>query len=94
MDSGLIVGKLSALYQARFNRYMEDKGLIPASDQKVWAFLGDGEMDGYQIICPRHGARFDVRTGKVLALPAVENTPAYPVRVREGQIEIGILKSK
>jgi 3-phenylpropionate/trans-cinnamate dioxygenase ferredoxin subunit len=56
--------------------------------------LGDGEMDGYQIICPRHGARFDVRTGKVLALPAVENTPAYPVRVREGQIEIGILKSK
>jgi pyruvate dehydrogenase E1 component len=39
------LGPISAIYQARFNRYMEDKGLIPPSDQKVWAFLGDGEMD-------------------------------------------------
>ncbi|MFA6126739.1 MAG: pyruvate dehydrogenase (acetyl-transferring), homodimeric type [Bacteroidales bacterium] len=39
------LGPLTAIYQARFNRYMEDKGLIPKSDQKVWAFLGDGEMD-------------------------------------------------
>lgn len=36
---------LMAIYQARFNRYMEDNGLIDESDQKVWAFLGDGEMD-------------------------------------------------
>ena len=36
---------LMAIYQARFNRYMEDNGLIEESDQKVWAFLGDGEMD-------------------------------------------------
>ena len=39
------LGPITAIYQARFNRYMEDKGLIPGSDQKVWAFLGDGEMD-------------------------------------------------
>jgi len=39
------LGPITAIYQARFNRYMEDKGLIPKSDQKVWAFLGDGEMD-------------------------------------------------
>lgn len=55
--------------------------------------LGDGDLDGYQIICPRHGARFDVRTGKALTLPAVHDSPAYPVRVRDGQIEIGIPKS-
>ena len=30
--------------------------------------LGDGELDGYQIICPRHGARFDIRSGKALTL--------------------------
>ena len=36
---------LMAIYQARFNRYLEDRGLKPPSDQKVWAFLGDGEMD-------------------------------------------------
>ncbi len=39
------LGPITAIYQARFNRYLEDKGLIPQSDQKVWAFLGDGEMD-------------------------------------------------
>ncbi len=36
---------IMAIYQARFNRYMEDNGLIEKSDQKIWAFLGDGEMD-------------------------------------------------
>ncbi len=36
---------LMAIYQARFNRYLEDRGLHPPSDHKVWAFLGDGEMD-------------------------------------------------
>ncbi|MEW6406289.1 MAG: non-heme iron oxygenase ferredoxin subunit [Chloroflexota bacterium] len=54
--------------------------------------LGDGELEGHQIICPRHGARFDVRTGEALTLPAVENIPAYPVRVRNGQIEVGFPK--
>ncbi len=39
------LGPIMAIYQARFNRYMEDKGLISESNQKIWAFLGDGEMD-------------------------------------------------
>jgi len=52
--------------------------------------LGDGDVEGHEVICPRHGARFDIRTGKVLSMPAVVDIPAYPVRVREGMIEIGI----
>jgi 3-phenylpropionate/trans-cinnamate dioxygenase ferredoxin subunit len=52
--------------------------------------VGEGTLEGYEIICPRHGARFDVRTGKVLALPAFVDIPAYPVRVVDGQIEIGL----
>lgn len=52
--------------------------------------LGDGELDGHQIICPRHGARFDVRNGKVLSLPAVVDIPTYPVRVTEDDIEVGV----
>ncbi len=36
---------IMAIYQARFNKYLQDKGLLKASNQKVWAFLGDGEMD-------------------------------------------------
>jgi len=56
--------------------------------------VGDGELDEYEITCPRHGARFDVRTGKVTLLPAVEDIPAYPVRVREGKIELGIPRTQ
>jgi pyruvate dehydrogenase E1 component len=36
---------LMAIYQARFNRYLEDRGLKQPTDSKVWAFLGDGETD-------------------------------------------------
>ena len=39
------LGPIMAIYQARFQRYLEDRGLKPASDAKVWAFLGDGETD-------------------------------------------------
>ncbi len=52
--------------------------------------LGDGELNGYEVVCPRHGASFDVRSGKVLSLPAVVDIPAYPVRVVDGQVEIGL----
>jgi len=39
------LGPLNAIYQARFNRYMHNRGIKDTSDQHVWAFLGDGEMD-------------------------------------------------
>jgi 3-phenylpropionate/trans-cinnamate dioxygenase ferredoxin subunit len=52
--------------------------------------LGDGEIEGFEVICPRHGARFDLRSGKVLSLPAIVDIPAYPVRINNGQIEIGL----
>ncbi|MCL4561727.1 MAG: non-heme iron oxygenase ferredoxin subunit [Chloroflexi bacterium] len=52
--------------------------------------VGDGELEGYEVICPRHGARFDIRSGEVLSLPAVVDIAAYPIRIVDGQIEIGI----
>ena len=39
------LGPLNAIYQARFNRYLQHRGIKDTSDQHVWAFLGDGEMD-------------------------------------------------
>jgi len=39
------LGPINAIYQAQANRYLEGRGLKPATDQHVWAFLGDGEMD-------------------------------------------------
>jgi len=55
--------------------------------------LGDGDLEGYQIACPRHGARFDVRTGKVLTFPAVEDIPAYPIQIVDGKILVGLPKT-
>ena len=54
--------------------------------------VGDGELEAYENASPRHGARFDVRTGQVLGLPAVIDIPAYPVRVVDGQIQVGVPK--
>lgn len=39
------LGPITAIYQARFNRYLEDRGIKKTANQKVWAFLGDGETD-------------------------------------------------
>jgi pyruvate dehydrogenase E1 component len=39
------LGPMMAIYQARFQRYLEHRGIVPQTDRKVWAFLGDGEMD-------------------------------------------------
>ena len=43
--------------------------------------LGDGSLDGHQIACPRHGALFDVRTGKALTMPATQATASHEVKV-------------
>jgi pyruvate dehydrogenase E1 component len=39
------LGPISAIYQARFQKYLENRGIIPASPRKIWGFLGDGETD-------------------------------------------------
>jgi 3-phenylpropionate/trans-cinnamate dioxygenase ferredoxin component len=52
--------------------------------------VAEGELDGYEIECPRHGAHFDVRTGKVLSFPAIVDIPAYPVRIEDGDVLVGM----
>lgn len=52
--------------------------------------VAEGELDEYAIECPRHGAKFDVRGGEVLTLPAIVDIPAYPVRVRDGELQVGL----
>ena len=39
------LGPIDAIYQARFNRYLQNRGLLDTSGSRVWAFLGDGETD-------------------------------------------------
>jgi 3-phenylpropionate/trans-cinnamate dioxygenase ferredoxin subunit len=50
--------------------------------------LDQGYLEGYEVECPRHGARFDVRTGEVTEAPAVLPVDTFPVRISDGNIEI------
>lgn len=50
--------------------------------------LASGTLEGDQIVCPRHGARFCVRTGAALTAPAWEPTHAFPVRVEDGLVQV------
>ena len=52
--------------------------------------LGEGELDETGVECPRHGARFDLFTGRVLALPAVRAVNAYETRVDRGEILVRV----
>lgn len=52
--------------------------------------LAEGDVEGHDVICPRHGAHFDLKTGKALSLPAVVDIPAYPVKVEGDEILVGV----
>jgi 3-phenylpropionate/trans-cinnamate dioxygenase ferredoxin subunit len=43
--------------------------------------LGDGVLEGFAVACPRHGAKFDIRDGRALSMPAIKPTKAHEVRV-------------
>ena len=50
--------------------------------------LTGGEVQGAEIVCPRHGARFCVKTGAALSPPAYEPTATFPVRVEGGIVQV------
>ena len=50
--------------------------------------LTGGCIEGDEIVCPRHAARFNIRTGEALTPPAYEAVPTLPVRVHEGRVQV------
>lgn len=52
--------------------------------------LSDGELDGCDLICPRHGARFDVCSGKAKSLPATRATISHEVKVENGEVFVKV----
>jgi len=50
--------------------------------------LASGELQGEEIVCPRHGARFNLRSGAVTAPPAYSAVATFPVRVTAGWVEV------
>ena len=53
-----------------------------------YAPLAEAKLEGGEIVCPRHGARFCIKTGAVTAPPAYEPIPTFPVRIHEGRIQV------
>ena len=50
--------------------------------------LTGGPLDGDCIVCPRHGARFSIKTGEALSAPAFEPTAKFPVRIVDGEVQV------
>ncbi len=58
----------------------------------AFARLDEGRLRGHRLICPLHGAGFDVRTGAVLGAPATVALASYPVRLRDGFVEVQLAR--
>jgi 3-phenylpropionate/trans-cinnamate dioxygenase ferredoxin subunit len=52
--------------------------------------LSEGNLDGFAIACPRHGAKFDIRDGRALTMPATQPTASYEVKVEDGQVYVRV----
>ena len=54
------------------------------------AFLSDGYLEGYEIECPLHGARFDIRNGRVLCQPASADIATYVIKIEDGEVFVDV----
>ena len=76
-ETSIIVFNLDGRYYAVENRCTHED-----------AELSDGVLEGEEIVCPLHGARFSVVTGAVLSPPAYENLRTFPVQVTNGWVVV------
>jgi nitrite reductase/ring-hydroxylating ferredoxin subunit len=58
------------------------------------ARMCEGRLRATRIVCPLHGASFDIRDGKVLGPPAMVPLPTFPVRIVEGRVEVAVAPAK
>jgi 3-phenylpropionate/trans-cinnamate dioxygenase ferredoxin subunit len=56
----------------------------------AYAHMDEGRLRGFRLICPLHGASFDVRTGAVLGAPANQPLRSYPVRIEDEHVEVAV----
>ncbi len=97
-----LVAKVSDIPEGRTLRVVVDGGevLLCNCEGNIYAVedvcthdggaLDQGELEGCRIVCPRHGANFDVRTGEALTLPAVIPLPTYKVRIEGDDVYVEV----
>ncbi|MBI4861032.1 MAG: non-heme iron oxygenase ferredoxin subunit [Candidatus Riflebacteria bacterium] len=78
-DERVAVFRIAGQFYAIEDRCTHDEGT-----------LSEGSVDGEIIECPRHGAKFNIRTGEVLSMPAVVPVRTFPVRVVDGEVFVRV----
>ncbi len=81
-DVQIAVFNIDGEFHAIENNCSHDNSQMLSSDLELEQLL-----DGEQIICPRHGARFCIKTGKALTPPAYEDVPVFPVQITDGIVQ-------
>lgn len=71
-------------------RYFAVQGHCPHAGQR----LGGGRLSGHELICPLHGARFDVRDGRCLRAPADQGLVTYPVMIENGKVHVDLARPR
>ena len=56
----------------------------------AYAEMGGADLDGYELACPLHGAKFDIRTGRNLTPPAVRPLNTFATRVQDGRVLVRV----
>lgn len=81
----IVGGKKVALFNVDGEIYATDDTCSHAE-----ASLSEGRLEGEEVICPRHGARFNVKTGQALSMPAWAPVATYAVRIEGGEIKVAL----
>jgi naphthalene 1,2-dioxygenase system ferredoxin subunit len=80
-----LAGKAIALYKVGGTVFATDNTCTHGQ-----ARLCDGFLDGYEIECPLHQGKFDIRTGRATCAPAAQDLRSYPVRIENGQVFVDL----
>lgn len=96
------VCKVSELAEGAITSVSTKKGLVAITklNGKVCAFenrcshddeaFDDGSIEGEEIVCPRHGARFHIPTGEVRRMPATDDIEVFPVKINGDTVEVDV----
>lgn len=71
-------------------RFRDEIFALENSCSHALSTFDDGRLRGYRLMCPLHGASFDIRDGSAVGLPATQPIRSYPVRVVDGLVEVDI----